>query len=29
MAMDKAAIFEKELSAGISQIKQAFKTLSD
>jgi len=29
MAMDKAATFEKELSAGISQIKQAFKTLSD
>ena len=29
MAKDKAATFEKELSAGISQIKQAFKTLSD
>ena len=28
MAKDKAATFEKELSAGISQIKQAFKTLS-
>jgi len=29
MARDKAATFEKELSAGISQIKHAFKTLSD
>ena len=29
MAKDKAATFEKELSAGISQIKQAFKNLSD
>jgi hypothetical protein len=29
MAKDKAATFEKELSAGMSQIKQAFKTLSD
>jgi len=29
MAKDKAATVEKELSAGISQIKQAFKTLSD
>jgi predicted DNA-binding protein (UPF0251 family) len=29
MAKDKAATFEKELSAGISRIKQAFKTLSD
>lgn len=29
MAKDKAATFETELSAGISQIKQAFKTLSD
>ncbi len=29
MAKDKAAAFEKELSAGISQIKHAFKTLSD
>jgi DNA repair exonuclease SbcCD ATPase subunit len=29
MAKDKAATFEKQLSAGISQIKQAFKTLSD
>jgi hypothetical protein len=29
MAKDKAATFEKELSAGISQIKQAFKTLFD
>jgi len=29
MAKDKAATFEKELWAGISQIKQAFKTLSD
>jgi DNA repair exonuclease SbcCD ATPase subunit len=29
MAKDKAATFEKELSAGISQIKQAFRTLSD
>ena len=29
MAKDKAATFEKELSAGISQIKQAFKTLSN
>jgi hypothetical protein len=29
MAKDKAATFEKELSAGISQIKQAFKKLSD
>jgi len=27
--MDKAATFEKELSARISQIKQAFKALSD
>lgn len=29
MAKDKAATFEKELSAGISQIKQAFKKLGD
>ena len=29
MAKDKAAAFEKELSAGMSQIKQAFKKLSD
>ncbi len=29
MAKDKAATFEKELSAGISRIKQAFKNLSD
>lgn len=29
MAREKAATFEKELSAGISQIKHAFKTLSD
>jgi DNA repair exonuclease SbcCD ATPase subunit len=29
MAKDKAATFENELSAGISQIKQAFKKLSD
>ncbi len=29
MAKDKAATFEKELSAGMSQIKQAFKKLSD
>ncbi len=29
MARDKAATFEKELSAGSSQIKQAFKTLFD
>jgi hypothetical protein len=29
MAKDKAATFGKELSAGISQIKQAFKKLSD
>ena len=28
-AKDKAAAFEKELSAGISRIKHAFKTLSD
>ena len=28
MARDKAATFEKELSAGISQIKQAFKKLA-
>jgi hypothetical protein len=29
VAKDKAAVFENELSAGISQIKHAFKTLSD
>jgi hypothetical protein len=29
IAKDKAAAFEKELSAGMSQIKQAFKKLSD
>ncbi len=29
MAKDKAATFEKELSAGMSQIKQAFKKLAD
>jgi hypothetical protein len=29
MAKDKAATFEKKLAAGISQIKQAFKKLSD
>ena len=29
IAKDKASTFEKELSAGISQIKQAFKKLSD
>jgi hypothetical protein len=29
MAKDKAAAFEKELTAGMSQIKQAFKKLSD
>ena len=29
MAKDKAAAFEKELSAGISQIKQAFKKLAE
>ncbi len=29
MAKDKAAAFEKELSAGMSQIKQAFKKLSE
>ena len=29
MSRDKAAAFGKELSAGISQIKHAFKTLSD
>jgi hypothetical protein len=29
IATNKAATFEKELSAGISQIKQAFKTISD
>ncbi len=29
MGKDKAATFEKELSAGISQIKQAFKKLSE
>jgi DNA repair exonuclease SbcCD ATPase subunit len=29
MTRDKAATFEQQLSAGISQIKQAFKTLSD
>ncbi len=27
MAKDKAATFEKELSAAMSQIQQAFKTL--
>ncbi|MGO9119245.1 MAG: hypothetical protein ACLQPD_16765 [Desulfomonilaceae bacterium] len=29
VAKEKAATFEKELSAGMSQIKQAFKKLSD
>ena len=29
MAKEKAATFEKEMSAGISQIKHAFKTLFD
>lgn len=29
MAKDKAATFEKELSAGMSQIKHAFKKLAD
>ncbi len=29
MAKDKAATFEKELSAGMSQIREAFKKLSD
>lgn len=29
IAKDKAVTFEKELSAGIAQIKQAFKKLSD
>jgi hypothetical protein len=29
MGKDKATTFEKELSAGMSQIKQAFKKLSE